>query len=154
MAAANQGQGQGQDRNNGGVREQAQNLAQNVQQGVEQAGERLRQGYDATREGVMHRYRRAEGMVARNPAPSVLIGFGVGFGLGLALTAMLTHREETWAERYLPDSLRDLPDSIRKARIPQGVRDAHIPDSVHSTFHHLAESIRDLPSLIARAAGR
>jgi len=95
---------------------------------------------------------------SRNPANSVLIGFGLGFGIGLAVTAMLTHREETWAERYLPDSLQDLPDRIRKSGLPDqvrgAVRDAHVPDSVHHTLHHLSEAIRDLPSSVARLVGR
>jgi len=74
------------------------------------------------------RYRRVEGLVARNPAPSVLIGFGVGFGLGIVLTTLLARPEPSWSERHVPDSLRHLPDS----------------------FHQLAESLRNLPDSIAR----
>jgi len=66
--------------------------------------------------------------MARNPTQSVLIGFGIGFGLGLVLTTMLHRPEETWAERHLPDRLRNAPDSL----------------------HHLADTIRSLPDAIAR----
>ena len=105
-----------------GARDQLRNVGQQAQQGAEQVGERLREGYEAAREGTMHGYRQAEGMVARNPVPSLLIGFGVGFGLGLVLCSMFT-REETWAEKYLPESLQDVPDR----------------------YHHLVSSLRSLP---------
>ncbi len=165
MPTGNQGQGrrsEANDRNNAGAgqagREAAQAAGKNLTEGVQQAGDRFREGYEAARQELAHQYRSAEGSIARNPGNSVLIGFGLGVGIGLALTAMLTHREETWADRYLPDSLRDLPDTIRNARVPEGVRsavrDAHVPDSVHHTFHHLAEAIRDLPSTISKAVGR
>jgi len=153
MAANNPGQSrrnntEGHDRsNNGGA-------VQNVQQGAQQVSDRFREGYDAAREELAHRYRRAEGTIARNPGNSVLIGFGLGFGIGLAITAILTQREETWADRYLPDSIRDLPDSIRKAKIGDALRNAQVPDSVHHTYHHLAETLRDLPSAISKAIGR
>ncbi|GAC1447545.1 MAG: hypothetical protein NVSMB9_29830 [Isosphaeraceae bacterium] len=167
MPAGNQGQGQGKkqegqgpqgqhDRNNSGAnaaKDTPQSVVQNVQHGAEQVGQRVQEGYGAVKKEATRRYRRAEGTIARNPSPSLLIGFGVGFGLGLALTSMLGHREETWTEKYMPDSLRNLPDSLRNVRIPESVRDAHVPASLHHTFHHLAESIRDLPSLIAKASG-
>jgi hypothetical protein len=157
MSTGNQGQGQGrrnegQGRNNGGrgpnpAREggQSQGSGQNVRQGMEEVSNRVQEGYESAREEVSRRVRQAEGAVARNPAPSVLMGFGLGFGIGLALTVALTQREESWAERYLPDSLRNLPDSWRNARVPE------MPSSMHSSFQHLADSIRDLPSAIARA---
>lgn len=166
MPTGNQGQGRrndANDRNNSGAgqpgREQpGQAAGKGVAEGVHQAGDRFREGYEAARQELAHRYRGAEGSIARNPGNSVLIGFGLGVGVGLALTAMLTHREETWAERYLPDSLRDLPETIRNARVPESVRsaarDAKVPDSVHHTFHHLAEAIRDLPATISKAVGR
>jgi hypothetical protein len=134
------------------MREQAQNLGQNLQQGAEQAADRVREGYDTAREEFGRRYRHAEGAVARNPAPSLLIAFGLGFGLGLALTAVLTHEEESWADRYLPDSMRNLPDSFyrMKRRGVERVREAHITDALQDSFHHLADSIRDLPTAIAR----
>jgi len=79
--------------------------------------------------------------VARHPGSSVLIGFGIGFGVGLAVTALLTRREETWAERYMPDS-------FRKPELPRSVRE--MPDSIQGTLHHLAETIKDLPSTFAK----
>ena len=106
---------------------------------------RVREGYDTAREEVSRAYEGAEGLVSSHPSSSVLIGFGLGFGLGVLLTTILTRREETWGERYLPDSPRDfkVPDRVTRA--------AHeIPDSVHGSFHHLADAIRDLPSSIAQ----
>jgi hypothetical protein len=173
MSTGNQGQGQGQgqgrrgeghDRNNGGQgRTQGQNQgqpqgqaqgagqgqgqAQGMSQGLTDVGNRVREGYDAAREEFAHRYRRVEGSLARNPTPSVFIAFGVGFGLGLALTAMLTeHHEETWAEKYLPDSLRNLPDSFRKS-VPHNVRDMHWSDA----YSQLCEAVHNLPSAISKA---
>ncbi len=117
MASGDQGQGrrnEGHDRNNGGANKPARGAEENVQQGLSQVNDRFREGYETAREEFGHRYRRAEGAIARNPGQSVLIGFGLGFGIGLAITAMLAHREEeTWADRYLPDSLRDLPSQIQ-----------------------------------------
>ena len=104
----------------------------------------MKENIDVARDEAAHRYRRAEGMMARNPAPSVLIGFGIGFGLGLVLTTMLMQREETWADRYLPDSLRHLPDTMHdyadsiRRNVPGSMHDLadsvkrHIPDSVAS----------------------
>ena len=120
-----------------GAREKLQNAGQQVQQGAEQVGNRLREGYDAAREGATHGYRQAEGLVARNPAPSVLLGFGVGFGLGLVLCSMFT-REETWAEKYLPESLQDAPDRYKSLvsslkSLPKNVHD-YLP---HSIAKHL-----------------
>lgn len=95
-----------------GGREEPQAVGQKIQEGAAQVGQRLSEGYGAVREEAAHRYRRAEGMMARNPAQSVLMGFGLGFGLGLALTTLLARPEETWAERYLPDRLRHAPESL------------------------------------------
>jgi hypothetical protein len=162
MASGNQGQGrrnEGRDQGkNGGVGQSAHDVAQNVQQGLSRAGDRFQEGYEAALEELAHRYRRTEGTIARNPGGSVLLGFGLGFGIGLAITVLLTQREDSWADRYLPDSLRDLPDQIQKTRIPEqlgrAVRDAHLPDTLHQSFHHLADSLRDLPHTISRAVGR
>jgi ElaB/YqjD/DUF883 family membrane-anchored ribosome-binding protein len=118
-----------------GARDQLRNVGHQVQQGAEQVGERLREGYDSAREGAMYGYRQAEEAVARNPAPSLLLSFGVGFGLGLGLVlcSMFT-REKTWAERHLPESLQDVPDryhslvsSLRS--LPKTVHD-HLPGSI------------------------
>jgi hypothetical protein len=160
MPTGNQDQGRrnegGRDRNNGGAQpsgeSQAQNFQQSVRQGVEQAADRLREGYGDARDEMARRYRHAEGMVARNPGSSVLIGFGLGFGLGLALTVILTQEEESWADRYLPDSLRRFPESVHrmKKRGIEAARDSHAAETIQDTFHHLAESIRDLPAMVAK----
>jgi ElaB/YqjD/DUF883 family membrane-anchored ribosome-binding protein len=115
----------GEDR---GVRDQVQAVGQQIQESASQAGQRLGEGYGLAREEAARRLRQAEGMVARNPAPSVLIGFGIGFGLGLVLTTLLARPEETWAERHIPDRLRRAPDSL----------------------NNLAETLRNLPEAIAR----
>ncbi|HEX8199504.1 MAG TPA: hypothetical protein VF590_03390, partial [Isosphaeraceae bacterium] len=76
---------------------------------------------------VTQGYRQAEGMIARNPSQSVLMGFGVGFGLGLLLTVLMAQREEdTWYDRYVPDRLRNLPDTLRS------LQDAvsHLPEAI------------------------
>src|SRR3954467_8442150 len=94
--------GEGQNQNGGstqGTRDQVRNVAEQVQQGAEQVGSRIQEGYESARDTAPHGYRQAEGRIARNPGPSVLLGFGVGFGLGLVLCSMFT-REETWAEKY------------------------------------------------------
>jgi ElaB/YqjD/DUF883 family membrane-anchored ribosome-binding protein len=123
---------------------------------MEHVSQRVHEGYDSAREEAARRYRRVEGMVARNPAPSVLIGFGVGFGLGLILTTMLSQEEESWSDwsrrkaHDSMDSARDYArDSMRHARRSMHhAQDAmrHMPDA----FHSLAESIRALPDAIAR----
>jgi len=157
MAGSNQGQGRrnnhsGSDRNNANPQgSSGQDTAEGTTQDV---ADRFREGYEQAREELAHRYRRAEGMMARNPGNSLLVGFGLGFGIGLAVTALLTHREETWAERYLPDSMQDLPDRLRRTRIPKAVRDAQVPDSVHETLHYLTEAVRDLPSSVSKLIGR
>ncbi len=137
MPSKNQGNPQDPSRHNGGAREPVHNVGQRIQEGAEQLSHRVREGFDTTREEAARHYRRAEGMVGRNPMPSVMIGFGIGFGLGLVLTTLLSHpEEETWADRYLPDALRRrVPDALRRA-----------PDR----FHDLADAIRDLPDQIAR----
>jgi len=137
-----QHEGQG---NQGG---QTEGMTQGLRQGVENVSHRLREGYDSARGDATLRYRQAEGMIARNPGSSVLIGFGIGFGIGLALTAVLGHDEETWADRYLPDSLRDAPDSIRKSRLAGNVR--NMGGSVQDSLEQVTETLRDLPSTIAR----
>ena len=112
-----QRQNEPQGRHNGGVvqgaKDQAQAVGQRLQEGASAMKDRAQEGYEAASDEVGHRYRQAEGMIARNPGPSVLVGFGVGFGLGVLLTVLLTRREETWYERYMPDSLRGMPDRLR-----------------------------------------
>lgn len=122
-----------------GVRDQARELGDQVREGVERVGERVRQGYDSARSEMAHRYRRAEGAMARNPASSVLIGFGVGFGLGMLLSVLLTSGEESWTERFVPDSLRDLPDQARHLARRAGRRLREMPESVMS---YMPDSLR------------
>jgi hypothetical protein len=97
---------------NQGQREPLQQAVHRVQEGAEAAGHRIREGFDSAREVVGRGYERAEGVISDNPTQSLMIVFGLGFGLGLLLTVALTGREETWYERHVPDSLRDLPDRI------------------------------------------
>ena len=116
-----------------GAGDQLKNVGQQVKQGAEEVSNRLREGFDTAREGTLHGYRQAEGMIARNPNPSLLVGFGVGFGLGLVLCSMFT-REETWAEKYLPESLQDAPDRYNRLvaslkSLPRSVHD-HLPSSI------------------------
>jgi hypothetical protein len=129
------GQGGGQGRHNGGMGQKSQgqpgwNVGGQIREGAENVSNRLREGYDTAREGIGRGYRRAEGTIARNPAPSVLIGFGVGFGLGIALVTMFGREDETWAERHIPDRLRNMPDHLRDSM-------KHVPDHAH----HLADAI-------------
>jgi hypothetical protein len=99
-----------------------------MQEGAGQVGQRVREGYETAREAVAQRYQRAEGMIARNPASSVMIGFGLGFGLGILLTLALTQREESpWSGWSLGDSFRHIPERLR-----------HVPDSI---ARHMPESI-------------
>jgi hypothetical protein len=137
MSSGNQGRPQGQGRHNGGAgrsaREALQNVGQQFQEGAEQVGQRAREGYESARDEMGRRYRRAEGMMARNPTPSILISFGIGFGLGLVVTSLLAEGErETWAERHVPDRLRRLPGSLQ------------------DTLEQLSDSVRNLPEAIAR----
>jgi len=137
----NQKHGQPQGRQNGGgggtqggggggaqgVSDQAHGIAQQLQEGASQVGERVREGLGAARDEFSHRYRAAEGMIARNPSQSVLVGFGVGFGLGVLLTVLLTRREEeSWYDRYVPDSVRNLPERFRHMHVPESIA-RHMP---------------------------
>jgi hypothetical protein len=105
-------------------------MGQRVQERAGEMGQQVREGYETARDEMGRRYRRAEGMMARNPSSSVLIGFGIGFGAGLILTTLLGERRQTWAERHVPDRLRQLPDSL------------------HDTLDQLADSVRSLPEAI------
>ncbi len=149
MATERHGREQGPDngghRGAGPARPQDQRTSTAGNQGAAPAAEaglapRLQEGYDATREHLAHSYRQAEGTVARNPGPSILLGFGLGFGLGFLLTGLLAQqREETWAERHLPDSLRHLPDALRHAS--DALR--QVPGSVAHSAHDVASTARD-----------
>jgi hypothetical protein len=52
--------------------------------------------------------------------------FGLGFGLGLLVAVVMTQREESWADRHIPDSWRDLPDRLRHMRMPETIA-RHMP---------------------------
>ena len=67
----------------------------------------------------------AEDVVERHPYTTVLTGFAIGFGFGLFVTLLLTRREESWFERYAPESIQDLPDRLR--RVPEAVA-SYVPD--------------------------
>lgn len=144
------GQGGGQGRHNGGMGQPSQgqegqglNVGGQIREGAENVSNRLREGYGAAREGLGRGYRRAEGSIARNPTPSVLIGFGVGFGLGIALVTMFAQENDTWAERHLPNRLRQMPDQLRDTM-------KHVPDQAH----HLADAIAaHLPHAIRKHFG-
>ncbi len=152
------GQGGGQGRHNGGMGQKSQgqqgqqgqgwDVGGQIREGAENVSNRLREGYDTAREGLGRGYRRAEGTIARNPGPSVLIGFGVGFGLGIALVSMFAHENETWAERHIPDRLRRVPDSLRDSM-------KHVPDHVAPPGRgdRRAPSARDPQAPRLRSAG-
>ncbi len=147
-----QGQGQGQHPNAGGspgareqVRDAAQQVSQGAQrtgdqlkQGAEQASDRLKQGYGDAREQALSGYRQVEESIAGNPLPSVLIGFGVGFGVGLVLISAFAGREQTWAEKYLPESLQDAPERYKALvsslkSLPKTVQD-NLPSNITRYF--------------------
>ena len=118
-----------------GAREQLQAVGGQIQAGAEQVSNRVREGLDTAKEGAAVGYRQAEGLAARNPGPSLLVGFGVGFGLGLVLCAVFaSEREETWSEKYLPESLQDVPDRYKSLvsslkTLPRQVHD-YLPSSI------------------------
>jgi hypothetical protein len=134
------GQGQGQNRQNGGMREKA---GQQIREGAENVSNRVQEGFESAREGVAHGYRRVEGTIARNPAPSILLSFGVGFGLGIVLCQLIGQEKESWTERNLGRPFRQFQGNVR-----EGVK--HVPDHVH----HLAEAIAGhLPDAVRRRIG-
>jgi len=117
---------QNASRNNGGRQDSQEGAAAAVRGAAADAGQRVMEGVDYARDHMAHTYRRAEGMVARNPVPSLATSFGIGFGLGMLVTLLLTQREETWAERNIPDSWRNLPDRLRHMNLPDSVA-RHMP---------------------------
>lgn len=94
----------------GQAQEAAKPVVDQVKQTAEQLAQRAKDGYGPARDAAFEGYRQAEGAIARNPAPAMLIGFGVGFGLGVVLCSLLGKKEETWQEKYLPESFQDIPD--------------------------------------------
>ena len=153
MPSGNQNPPQGQGHQNGGsapgAREQIQNIGGKIQEGAANVGNRLREGFDTSREEMARRYRRVEGTLARNPTPSVLISFGIGFGVGLVVTSLLTQREETWAERYLPETSRKVRRTFRDTSKTIGDASESTRDAAQDAIHNLADSLRNLPDMIA-----
>ncbi len=141
---ASQKPNQPQGRQNGGaaqgVRDNAHEVGERIQQGASAVSDQVQQGYGVAREELAHRYRQAEGMIARNPGQSVLIGFGVGLGLGVLLSALVSRREESsWYDQYVPDSLRGLPKSMSNLSIPDSLRD--LPERFRSGAESIARHI-------------
>ena len=102
------------------VKDKAQNVAGQAKEAAQpyidkaqQVAGQAKEQYGNAREQALKGYRQAEGTIARNPAPAMLIGFGVGFGLGVVLCSLLTKKEETWTEKYLPESLQNVPDQYQ-----------------------------------------
>jgi hypothetical protein len=124
MPSDKQGRAQRQGHRNGGSDWGTQETFQDV-------GQQLREGYESARTEMGRRWRQAERTMARNPASSILIGFGLGFGVGLVVTSLLgERRSETWAQRHLPDRLRNWPDALQ------------------DTLEQLGDSVRRLPGAI------
>jgi hypothetical protein len=98
----------------GGMGDEGREIAGTLREGAERAGQKIREGYETVGDAVASGYRRAEGLVAGHPTPSVLIGFGLGLGLGILLTIAVTQREVPWWQRdwRMPDSLRHLQDRL------------------------------------------
>lgn len=97
----------------GQAKEAARPYIDQAKASADQLAQQAKEHYGNLSEGAMKGYRQAEGAIARNPAPAMLIGFGVGFGLGVVICSLLTRKEETWAEKYLPESLQDVPDQYK-----------------------------------------
>jgi hypothetical protein len=71
----------------------------------------------------------------RHPYTTVLTGFGIGFGFGLFVTLLLTRREETWFERYAPESIQHWPDRLKQAREAAA---SYLPGSLKEAQESLA----------------
>jgi hypothetical protein len=80
------------------------------------------------REAAGARYGRAQGVISRNPASSLLIAFGAGFGLGVTLTLLLTRSgESTWSDWRLAGALGRVPDQLRE--MPERIA-RHLPETI------------------------
>jgi hypothetical protein len=133
MAAEKREQNHAGRSGNGGSSSSAQaskandgGMAASIQGAAQGAGDRIKDGASYAREHMSQTCRRAEGMVARHPSPSLAASFGLGFGLGLLVAVVMTQREESWADRHIPDSWRDLPDRLRHMRMPETIA-RHMP---------------------------
>lgn len=154
MPTDRRNQNRGEEGQNGGSGRESSmaSMGRQVREKAEMTGERLQEGYDSARDEVSRRYRQAEGVMARNPGPSVLISFGIGFGLGLVLTTMLSQPEESWsdwADRRRHEGMRRARRSMNQA---YGTVQ-HAQESLHQlpdAFQSLADAVRHLPEAIAR----
>ena len=123
---------QNASRNNGGSqnpqggRGADSGVGSSIRGAAADAGQRVMDGVETARQETAHVYRRAEGMIARHPAPSLATSFGIGFGIGMVIALILTQREETWTERNIPDSWRNLPDRLRNMHVPDALA-RHMP---------------------------
>ena len=72
--------------------------------------------------------------VSSNPYSTVMTSLGLGFGLGLFVTLLLSRREETWFDKYAPESMQNLPDRLK--HLPDQLKQ-HLPDR----FKHVPESV-------------
>ncbi len=123
MPNKNSGHSQGrQDQGGNSGAEQGAGL----QERMSQVGDRVKEGYETARDTAARGYQQAEELVSSNPGSSVLIGFGVGFGVGVALTLLLMPDREPWYDRYVPDSLRNIPDRFRNLHMPEAIA-RHMP---------------------------
>jgi len=135
------GQGQGHNPQNGGVRDQGWQAGQQIREGAGNVAGRLNEGLEVARDRAAQGYRQAEGAIARNPGPSVLISFGIGLGIGIALVQLLGQEEQSWTDRNIRNPIRDL-QLDRRARevVKNAPEQAHnIADAIMS---HLPNSIR------------
>jgi hypothetical protein len=89
-------------------------------------GRSERQGDEEETQGEQEEFGSMGGILRRHPYTTVLTGFGLGFGFGLFVTLLLTRREESWFERYAPESVQRLPDRLRQ--VPERVA-SYVPDS-------------------------
>jgi hypothetical protein len=124
----------GRPSNGGTNRGQSESLHQfgeQVNEGLGEIGQRFREGYEGAGDALGRGYHQAEEVMAANPMSSLFISFGLGLAFGLIVTAMLGERErESWAERHVPDRLRNLPGSL------------------HDTLDQLTVAVRNLPDTI------
>lgn len=124
----------------GQAKEAAQPVLDQARAAAEQYAQQAKEHYGNVREGAVQGYRQAEGAIARNPVPALLISFGVGFGLGIVLTSLLGAKEETWQDKYLPDSVKGLADRFKD--VPDRLKE--VPDQYSS----LVDSLKGLPKSV------
>lgn len=100
---------------------------------------RRREGEGGGGWGEAVRWSEVESMVSERPGRSLATAFGFGFGLGLLVTLLLNRKdEESWYERYTPDTAHELPDRFRHAR--HRLSDT-MPDSLKQAGESLASYV-------------